>query len=222
MRYWLGNNKWFHFFYITLCFMQWTYNSKLLIQVHALYKKYTNNHSIPKLHSHSICRGLLLSRGQSAARARSQAAWVTYTLNAFSRDIASYTVANNFFYFNRLQNLSPVYSELNHPAKILHSVYKQVIGIIHMTLLLSILIEIILLSSISDRICTLNVSVPACSSSATGCKTIGGSNMLIKNFISQHPEVYADECQDTSGAWCFFTDVKYHSTCSTADTSKSK
>ena len=76
------------------------------------------------------------------------------------------------------------------------------------------------LSHTSDRICTRNVTVPACSSSASSCKMIGENNALIKKFISLHPEVYADECLDTSGALCFYTDVKYHSTCSTASASK--
>ena len=77
-----------------------------------------------------------------------------------------------------------------------------------------------LISHTLDRICTPNVSVPACSSSASSCKIIGKNNVLIKRFISLHPEVYADECLDTSGALCFYTDVKYHKTCSTASTSK--
>lgn len=79
---------------------------------------------------------------------------------------------------------------------------------------------IALLSYTLDRICTVNVSVPACSSSATGCKKIGGNNALVKKFVALHPEVYAEECKDSSGAWCFYTDVKYHSTCSTAKTSE--
>ena len=51
---------------------------------------------------------------------------------------------------------------------------------------------------------------------------IGENNALIKRFVSMHPEVYADECTETSGALCFYTDVKYHTTCSTADSCKLK
>ena len=75
-------------------------------------------------------------------------------------------------------------------------------------------------SYILDRICTVNVSIPACSSSATGCKKFGENNELVQRFVAQHPEAYAEECKDSSGAWCLYTDVKYHNTCSTTKASE--
>lgn len=70
----------------------------------------------------------------------------------------------------------------------------------------------------TGEICT-NVSVPACTSSATDCQKIGEDNEALKAFVSQHPEVYADECKESDGKQCLYTDVTYD-TCTTAKTSE--
>lgn len=73
----------------------------------------------------------------------------------------------------------------------------------------------------TDEICT-NVSIPACGSSATDCKPIGENNEALKTFRQIHPDVYAEECKETSDSGhvhCLYTDVTYD-TCSVAKTSE--
>ena len=69
----------------------------------------------------------------------------------------------------------------------------------------------------TGEICTSR-NVPACSASATDCKPIGKDNEAIQAFVKEHPEVYAEECKESSEE-CLYTDVTYE-TCPQARTSE--
>ena len=68
----------------------------------------------------------------------------------------------------------------------------------------------------TDEICT-NISVPACTSSATNCQQI--NNELLEQFKQINHDVYAQECMETTGGYCLYTDVTY-GTCSSAKASE--